>query len=162
MNDDLRTARDGSPRRAILAGAGSISVLTVLAACASNDPGGDGSSSPGGDPGQSSAPPEPDAATTSGPIDLGRTSSIPVGGGVIFGTESVVVTQPTRGTFRAFSSTCTHQGCTVGSVAGGRILCPCHGSEYSIVDGSVQSGPAPLPLPRKSITITNGDIFLEN
>src|SRR5262249_13259175 len=110
----------------------------------------------------SSAGPEPNAASPTGPVDLGKTTSIPVGGGVIFGSESVVVTQPTEGNFRAFSSTCTHQGCTVGAVAGGLIMCPCHGSEYSIVDGSVKSGPAPLPLPRKSITVTNGSIFLKS
>jgi Rieske Fe-S protein len=160
VNSDLRTARTGSSRRAILAGTGSIGVLTVLAACASNSPS-NGPVIPGDGGGQSSDAPAPDLATPTGPVDLGKAASIPVGGGLIFAKESVVVTQPSRGTFRAFSSTCTHQGCTVGSVAGGRILCPCHGSEYSIVDGSVQSGPAPLPLPRKTITITDGDIFLK-
>jgi len=160
VNTDSRTVPNGSSRRAILAGAGSIGVVTVLAACASK--GFDSGPVLPGDGGQSSAAPVPNVATPTGPIDLGKTALIPVGGGVIFGNASVVVTQPTRGTFRAFSSTCTHQGCTVASVADGLIMCPCHGSEYSIVDGSVQQGPAPLPLPRKTITITNGDIILKN
>lgn len=164
VDSELNAAPSGSSRRTVLAGGSSIGVLTVLAACGANEDGSNGGDRgpAGADTGRTSAPPAPNTATPSGPIDLGKTTSIPVGGGVIFGNESVVVTQPTKGTFRAFSSTCTHQGCTVGSVAGGRIICPCHDSEYSIVDGSVRSGPAPLPLPRKTITVTNGDIFLKD
>jgi Rieske Fe-S protein len=48
--------------------------------------------------------------------------------------------------FRAFTSTCTHLGCTVGEISSGVIKCPCHGSEFSIADGSVRHGPAPEPL----------------
>src|SRR5215469_9367558 len=39
---------------------------------------------------------------------LAKTSDIPVGGGVIYANEHVVVTQPSAGTFKCFSSTCTH------------------------------------------------------
>lgn len=91
---------------------------------------------------------------------LGPTSQIPVGGGMIFASQKVVVTQPSAGTYKAFSSTCTHMGCQVNQVTGGLIECPCHGSHYSIVDGSVKAGPAPLPLPAESITVTSGQIFL--
>jgi Rieske Fe-S protein len=91
---------------------------------------------------------------------LGATSQIPVGGGMIFASQKVVVTQPTAGTYKAFSSTCTHMGCQVNQVTGGLIECPCHGSHYSIVDGSVKAGPAPLPLPAEPITVKSGQIFL--
>ena len=74
-------------------------------------------------------------------------ADVPVGGGVILDKEKLVVTQPEAGTFKAFSSTCTHQGCTVTKVADGTIDCPCHGSTFSVEDGSVQGGPAPSPLP---------------
>lgn len=107
------------------------------------------------------------AACSSGPTDtagstLGKTSDIPVGGGVIYSDEHVVVTQPTKGTFKCFSSTCTHMGCTVDKVANGLIQCPCHGSRYSITDGTVKAGPAPKPLPPEKISVKNSEIVLES
>lgn len=89
---------------------------------------------------------------------VAKTADIPVGGGVIVGT--VVVTQPTAGQFKAFSSTCTHAGCTVASVSHGTITCPCHGSQFSASDGSVLGGPAPTPLPARQITVSGGEISL--
>jgi Rieske Fe-S protein len=91
---------------------------------------------------------------------LTATSDIPVGGGKIFTDQQVVVTQPTAGEFKGFSSTCTHQGCQVNKIVGGSIECPCHGSMYSIVDGSVQSGPAPKPLPAVKLSVQGDEISL--
>jgi Rieske Fe-S protein len=52
-------------------------------------------------------------------------------------------------------------GCTVSQISGGKIECPCHGSEYSIATGDVLRGPAPKPLPAKTIKVTGDSIFLE-
>ncbi len=78
---------------------------------------------------------------------LTPTSTVPVGGGIILDATKTVVTQPVAGTFTAFSAVCTHAGCLVTSIESGEIVCPCHTSHFSIVDGSVISGPAPSPLP---------------
>jgi Rieske Fe-S protein len=53
-------------------------------------------------------------------------------------------------------------GASGGSGAGTAqgIDCPCHGSEFSVKNGSVVSGPAPSPLPRKSVTVAGGKITL--
>ena len=83
-----------------------------------------------------------------------------MGGGKIFADQLVVVTQPTAGAFKAFTAVCTHMGCTVNQVSNGLIMCPCHGSEYSISDGSVKQGPAPTPLPAKQISVANDQITL--
>jgi Rieske Fe-S protein len=91
---------------------------------------------------------------------LAKTSEIPVGGGVIFAAQQVVVTQPKKGTFKAFVSTCTHQGCQVSAVVTGTINCPCHGSKFSIADGSVVHDPAPAPLAARKITISGDSILL--
>jgi Rieske Fe-S protein len=98
-----------------------------------------------------------EAAAAGGTV-LGPTSAVPVGGGKIFEDQAVVVTQPTAGTFHAFSAICTHQGCTVDSVAGGTINCPCHGSKFSVTDGSVARGPAQTPLAAKQVSADGGQL----
>ncbi|RSD21403.1 Rieske (2Fe-2S) protein [Amycolatopsis eburnea] len=107
--------------------------------------------------GGTQAPP-PSAAP--GGTSLGAAADIPVGGGKVFADRQVVVTQPVAGTFAAFSAVCTHQGCTVDTVANGTIDCPCHGSKFKIADGSVANGPAAQPLPKKAVTVTGGKITL--
>jgi Rieske Fe-S protein len=87
-------------------------------------------------------------------------ADVPVGGGVIIAAEQIVVTQPADGEFKAFGSTCTHQGCQVNEVADGQIKCPCHSSRYSIEDGSVQGGPAPEPLPEVGVAIEGDQVVL--
>jgi nitrite reductase/ring-hydroxylating ferredoxin subunit len=93
-------------------------------------------------------------------IALGTASEIPVGGGQIFDVQRVVVTQPARGRYRAFSAVCTHVGCLLNQVADGTIDCPCHGSKFTITTGAVVTGPAHRPLPKKRITIVGGTIVL--
>ncbi|MFF4353931.1 Rieske (2Fe-2S) protein [Streptomyces sp. NPDC001530] len=92
--------------------------------------------------------------------ELSKTSDIPVGGGKIFKDEKVVVTQPKKDEFKAFSAVCTHQGCTVSTVSGGTINCPCHGSKFSIEDAAVKAGPARRPLPAEKITVEGNSIRL--
>ena len=71
-----------------------------------------------------------------------------------------MITQPSEGTFKAFNSTCTHQGCQVASVSDGVIHCPCHGSSFSIEDGSPQGGPASSPLAEVAISVDGDAISL--
>ena len=159
-------------RRALLAGTGAAGVA-ALTGCATYGqpaaapppaaPGGNtapagGSTAPGGGspaPGGSGAPDD-----EPGPPALATLADIPVGGGAIFASAGVVVTQPTEGTIKAFSATCTHQGCTVTSVDNGAITCACHNSVFDIADGSVRSGPARAPLPAANVTVDGDAIRL--
>lgn len=147
-HDQTGTTPESGPaatRRGVLAGVGLVGLAGTLAACGSK--GGTGSDSSGG-------------SSSTGDGALAKTSDIPVGGGKIFKDEKVVVTQPTQGQFKCFSAVCTHRGCTVDSVSGGTINCPCHGSKFTIADASVAAGPAPKPLAHKDITVQNGEIKL--
>ncbi|MFE5329454.1 Rieske (2Fe-2S) protein [Embleya sp. NPDC056575] len=92
---------------------------------------------------------------------LGPVGDVPVGGGKVYDDAKVVVTQPAAGDFKAFTAVCTHQQCLVGSVSGGQIHCPCHGSSFDANTGAVLGGPAPRPLAAKSIVVTNGQVVLK-
>lgn len=156
---------DGSSRRSVLQGAAKLSGLAlaapVLAACGSSSSKGStpaaGASSPAGAPTSAAAPSDAGSSSAAGG-GLASTADIPVGGGKIFSDARIVVTQPTAGQYKAFSATCTHQGCTVGEITGGDIVCPCHGSRYSIKDGSVVNGPATQPLAAKTVTVQGTEI----
>ena len=84
-----------------------------------------------------------------------KAADIPVGGGRIFAGIQAVVTQPTAGEFKAFNSICTHQSCPVTEVTD-TINCNCHGSKFSLTDGSVINPPAAQPLAAKTVTV-DGD-----
>ncbi|MGV9932157.1 Rieske (2Fe-2S) protein [Streptomyces olivaceoviridis] len=143
-------------RRTVLAtGAGAIALGCV--GCGAEN-GGEATSTPSASAASASSPAAQEAAT--GGKALTKTSDIPEGGGKVFKQEKVVVTQPKKGDFKAFSAICTHQGCTVNAVADGTIDCPCHGSRFRIDDGSVAHGPATRPLPKRSIKVDGKSIHL--
>ena len=133
-------------RRHALAGAAGVGLgVPLLAACG------------GGDAGSTQDLGAGDGAKAG--TDLGPASDVAVGSGTIYQDANVVVTQPAKGDFRCFSATCTHQGCQVSQVSN-TINCGCHGSQFSIEDGSVVQGPATAPLPEKRIDVKGGEITL--
>lgn len=85
---------------------------------------------------------------------------MPVGGGVILKDADYVITQPVKGEFKAFSKICTHKGCPVAAVTGGNIECHCHGSRFSITDGSVTNPPASQPLKEYPVTVSGGKVVV--
>lgn len=140
-------------RRTVVAAVGAAGLAVALTACGSDDKSSGASSggSGGGDNG---------AAGKAGGTVLAKTADIPEGGGKVFADQGVVVTQPTAGTFKAFSSKCTHQGCAVKDIADGVITCPCHNSQFSATDGSVKKGPATQALAAAGITVDGDSIKL--
>ena len=155
-------------RRTVLRAAGvggaGVAGAAALAACG-------GSSTPPTTAG--AAPSTPTSSTSSGSGTSGssgggapsgtpvKTTDVPVGGGVINASALFVVTQPSAGQFKAFSATCTHQGCTVTRVENGFIDCPCHQSQFDITTGTPTSGSqARSPLPAKTATVSGDSVYI--
>jgi Rieske Fe-S protein len=158
MSDDQALTGPGTQsRRALLTGAGAVGAAAVLAACGGDDSGDGAAPTPTISVSPTARPGGGDPAAGK---PLAKTTDIPVGGGKIFGDQGVVVTQPNPGEFKGFSAICTHQNCTVSRVEGGTIDCLCHGSKFSIVDGSVKTPPATRPLPPREIKLTGDQISL--
>ncbi|HET8916266.1 MAG TPA: Rieske (2Fe-2S) protein [Propionibacteriaceae bacterium] len=133
-------------RRTVIMNAGlAAAAIAGLSSCTNY------STAPNSEP---SAPATGGSSGAAGPLTVQETD-IPVGSGKIFPDAQTVITQPKNGEFKAFSAVCTHQGCIVATVTD-TINCDCHGSKYSITDGSVVNPPAPKPLPPKTIKV-DGD-----
>jgi Rieske Fe-S protein len=149
-----------SSRRAVLASA-CAACTAALAGCARYGTSSGLAGAPAPAATTPSTPPAGGAASSAGATTaaaLASTADIPVGGGKVLTAQKIVITQPQAGSFHAFTAICTHQGCIVNSVSGGTIDCPCHGSKYSAVNGSVVNGPATLPLAAVSIKVQGTSI----
>jgi cytochrome b6-f complex iron-sulfur subunit len=48
---------------------------------------------------------------------------------------------------KVLSNRCTHAGCRISRESEGKLVCPCHGSEFDPLNGKVLRGPALKPLP---------------
>jgi Rieske Fe-S protein len=134
-------------RRTLLRGAAvGGAALPLLAAC------GGGESDAAGEQSSDSS-----SSAAAGPATVAA-ADVPVGGGAVVASAKVVVTQPKKGEFKAFSAVCTHQGCVVKEVKDNEIICPCHGSHFSAEDGEPVAGPATSPLAAKQAKLSGGEI----
>jgi Rieske Fe-S protein len=97
-----------------------------------------------------------------GSTSLASVASIPNGGGRILQHPPIVLVRDANAAVQqvhAFSAICTHQGCTVSTIANGTIDCPCHGSKFDLHTGKVVAGPAPSPLPAIPVQVRNGKVY---
>jgi Rieske Fe-S protein len=152
-----------STRRLVLLGAGAVGATAVLAACGTSNTGtntnGTGftnNPAPAGSAGADATGGGDSGGGSTGGSALATKADIPEGGGII--TADYVITQPTAGTFKAFSKVCTHQGCDVSKVDGGTISCPCHGSKFSIDTGEPTTGPATKALAETKVKVDGDNI----
>ncbi len=139
-------------RRRALTGSAALAVgVPLVAAC------GDAGSTQTGSDGAASSGGAAEGGAGTGEA-LASVADVPVDGCFVLADVKVVVTQPSEGQFKAFSATCTHQGCLVSSGSDGVIPCQCHGSKFSLSDGSVIAGPATSPLPEVAISVDGDSI----
>lgn len=71
--------------------------------------------------------------------------------GVYFHDRFILVQE--NGRLKALSANCTHLGCRIREQEGNQLVCPCHGSRYTL-QGNVVKGPARKDL--KTLTIETG------
>jgi len=93
---------------------------------------------------------------------LVESSKVPVGGGLKVSSSAgvLMIVQPTKGNFAAYSAICTHAGCEVSSATAAAIICTCHDSEFSTSDGARIAGPASRPLKKFAVVERSGMLFL--
>ncbi|MFC9146159.1 Rieske (2Fe-2S) protein [Streptomyces bacillaris] len=142
-------------RRTVVLAVGAVGAAAALTGCGGSDGSVGGSGGTGG-----TDPVEQPGSGGAGGAVLAKAADIPEGGGMVFAAQKVVVTQPRAGEFKAFSATCTHQGCAVKDVTDNVITCPCHNSTFDAATGSPTGGPATQPLPARQISVEGGAITL--
>jgi cytochrome b6-f complex iron-sulfur subunit len=83
-------------------------------------------------------------------------------GGYVY-SNGVIVVRTSSSTFDALSSTCTHNGCTVGyNASRGNILCPCHGGTFNVSTGAVTGGPPPSVLTKYAATLSGNTLTIKS
>ena len=88
-----------------------------------------------------------------------KTSAIPVKGGKTFsvGGKKILVTQPKKGTFKAFLAVCTHQGGALNGASNNEIRCDLHGAQFDAETGMAKSV-APRALGKVSASVSAGSV----
>ena len=78
---------------------------------------------------------------------------------VMAGTTPVVLVRQS-GKICALAAVCTHAGGPLdeGELEDGAIVCPWHGSKFSLEDGHVEGGPATVAEPAFEVRVRNGKI----
>jgi nitrite reductase/ring-hydroxylating ferredoxin subunit len=103
-------------------------------------------------------------ASLSGPsewTDVAADSDVTEGGltAVDVDARKVLLTR-VAGKVCALENTCTHSGGPLneGTVEGGEVVCPWHGSRFRLSDGAVLGGPATFPQPQLTTRKVRGRI----
>lgn len=93
------------------------------------------------------------------------TKDIKVGGATSFRVKGVntlvLVTQPKKGTFRAFDQRCPHQGYAVWPVPGKQnLVCEQHGAEFDSNSGALMKGPATRAIRKFVVTVEKNFVYV--
>lgn len=92
-------------------------------------------------------------ACGSDPVTVGL-SDVPIGSAII--VDAVIIAQPTAGEYKAYSTVCPHANNPISVIEGTTAKCTKHNSVFSLVDGSVLSGPARKGMIPFETTIDSG------
>lgn len=91
-----------------------------------------------------------------------KTTDVRVGGAKIVtlpGTSTrVVITQPKKGVFKAFSPICTHEGVPLSGISGTSLVCNSHGARFNTTTGAATAGPTRKALKAYKVTISKTSV----
>lgn len=77
---------------------------------------------------------------------------------ITFFEDYIVINQKEKTT--VLLAKCTHLGCKINSIENGKIICPCHGSEYDL-EGKIIKGPAYRNLTKIPHKLSSDGLTLE-
>jgi nitrite reductase/ring-hydroxylating ferredoxin subunit len=79
------------------------------------------------------------------------------------GSDKEIVVVNLEGKFYAIGNRCTHMSCMLsdGTLKGGNVTCPCHGSIFDVTTGSVMKGPAKKSEPAYQTRIEGEQILVD-
>jgi nitrite reductase/ring-hydroxylating ferredoxin subunit len=85
-----------------------------------------------------------------------KTSDIPIRSGKTFkvGNRNILITQPKKGTFRAFIANCTHQGGALRGAKNNEIVCPLHRAKFNADSGRTTPDTPQAASALKKVTVT--------
>jgi len=84
-------------------------------------------------------------------------------GGAMVTSQGIIIIRQSATTFQALSSTCTHEGCTVGyDATSTHLICPCHGGTFNSTTGAVLSGPPPSALTKYTATLSGNILTVKS
>lgn len=96
-----------------------------------------------------------------GVFNVGAVDEFPLGSVTPVTNGRFYVVRLQDGGFLALYQKCTHLGCAVPwEPESGQFVCPCHASAFEM-DGNVINAPAPRPLDRFPVTITDGIVSVD-
>ena len=74
--------------------------------------------------------------------------------------DKIIVVHHANGNLYATSAACTHKGCDLKyDVDADLLICPCHGSQFSL-DGGLVKGPSNKPLKTYNVSTENGLVVI--
>ena len=97
-----------------------------------------------------------------------KTTDVAVGSARMFAVngQPVVITQPKKGTFKAFSGWCTHQqnplspGVGAVQTSGSNMICFSHGASFNTTSGAATGGPARGSLTKYTVKVSGTQISI--
>lgn len=97
-------------------------------------------------------------------VEVAKVGEVPLGGlkQVALGNQWVVLAN-VDGQIYAISDVCTHAECWLsegGMLEGDVVECSCHGSQFNVKTGAVESGPATEPVPTYTVRVEEGRVLV--
>ncbi len=98
-------------------------------------------------------------------VKVANVDEIPAGGmrTFIIGGKRIAVAH-TDDRFFAVDDTCTHEECSLGTegfLDATTVICGCHGAQFDVTTGRVQSLPATSDLGSYEVKAENGEIYVK-